>query len=270
MPEATGSKGGAQTVAPTGAQTVAPTGAQTVALITGASRGIGLATALMLARAGLAVAVGFRSDEAGAEEAVAKARSEGSEALAVRVDVQDEASIDSAFDRVESELGPIRVLVNNAGYTKDGLAIRYPTETWDTTVGTNLRGAFLCSRRALPGMLKARWGRIVNVASVAALRGNAGQSAYSASKAGMVGLTRSLAREVGSRGITVNAVCPGFVDTTMTAPQSEAIRRRYVDMTPAGRFGTAEEIAAVIIFLAGPEASYVNGAVIPVDGGLSA
>jgi len=142
--------------------------------------------------------------------------------------------------------------------------------TWDATLSTNLTGAFLCVRRALPAMLKARWGRIVNVASVAALMGNPGQAAYAASKAGMVGMTKSLAREVGGRGITVNAVCPGFVETAMTSETPEELKRRYLEMTPMRRFGTPEEIAAVIAFLARSEASYVNGAVIAVDGGLSA
>jgi 3-oxoacyl-[acyl-carrier protein] reductase len=243
---------------------------QTVALITGASRGIGHATALALAGRGMAVAVGYRSDPEGAEEAVAKARADGVEARAVPIDVREEPSIEEAFRSIERDLGPVRVLVNNAGYTKDGLAIKYRTESWDATLRINLTGAFLCCRRALPAMLKARWGRIVNVASAAALRGNAGQAAYSASKAGLVGMTKSLAREVGSRGITVNAVCPGFVATRMTEAQSEDIQRRYVEMTPAGRFGSAEEVASVIAFLAGGEASYVNGAVIAVDGGLTA
>jgi 3-oxoacyl-[acyl-carrier protein] reductase len=223
-----------------------------------------------LARAGLRVAVGYRSDADAAEEVVAKVAADGAEASAVPIDVQQEGSIDEAFGRIERELGPVRVLVNNAGFTKDGLAAKYGTATWDTTMSVNLRGPFLCSRRALPAMLKARWGRIVNVASVAALRGNAGQTAYTASKAGLAMLTRSLAREVGGRGITVNAVCPGFVETKMTEVQREETRRRYLDMTPVGRFGTPEEVAAVIAFLAGPEASYVNGAVITVDGGLSA
>jgi 3-oxoacyl-[acyl-carrier protein] reductase len=242
----------------------------TIALVTGASRGIGHAACLALARAGLSVAVGYRSDPEGAEEVVAKANSEGVRALAVPIDVRDETSVSEAFKRVEEELGPVRVLVNNAGFTRDGLAVKYTMENWDATLDTNLRGAFLCSRRALVAMLKARWGRIINVASAAAIRGNAGQTAYSASKAGLVGMTKSLAREVGGRGITVNAVCPGFVSTRMTEPQGEEIRRRYLEMTPAARFGTPEEVAAVIAFLAGPEAGYVNGATISVDGGLTA
>jgi 3-oxoacyl-[acyl-carrier protein] reductase len=242
----------------------------TVALVTGASRGIGRAAALALARAGLHVAVGYRSDADGAEEVVAKATADGAEAMAVPLDVEQESSIDEAFGRIEQQHGPVRVLVNNAGFTKDGLAAKYSTTTWDTTMNVNLRGPFLCSRRALPAMLKARWGRIVNVASVAAIRGNAGQTAYTASKAGVTMFTKSLAREVGGRGITVNAVCPGFVETRMTEVQSEEIRKRYLEMTPAGRFGTPEEVAAVIAFLAGGEAAYVNGAVITVDGGLSA
>jgi 3-oxoacyl-[acyl-carrier protein] reductase len=242
----------------------------TIALVTGASRGIGHASCLALARAGLAVAVGYRSDPEGAEEAVAKATSEGVRALAVIIDVRNEDSVEKAFKAVEGDLGPVRVLVNNAGFTRDGLAVKYSTENWNATLDTNLRGAFLCSRRAMAAMLKARWGRIINVASAAALRGNAGQAAYSASKAGLLGMTKSLARELGGRGITVNAVCPGFVATRMTEPQGEDIRQRYLEMTPTGRFGTAEEVAAVIAFLAGPEASYVNGATIAVDGGLTA
>jgi len=241
-----------------------------VAFISGASRGIGRAASLRLARTDLLVALGYRSDPDGAEEVVQKIASDDGRALAVAVDVTDEDSVAEAFDRVERDLGAVGVLVNNAGFTKDGLAVRYAVETWNTTVATNLTGAFLCSRRALPRMLKARWGRVVNVASAAAIRGNAGQTAYSASKAGLIGFTKSLAREVGSRGITVNVICPGFVETRMTQGTTGEMKMRYMEMTPTGRAGTPEEIAAVIAFLADAEASYVNGAVVPVDGGLTA
>jgi len=241
-----------------------------VAFVTGASRGIGRAVSEGLARAGLAVAVGYRSDPEGAEETAQKIVSDDGRAFALSVDVADEVSVAQAFEAIEGELGAVGVLVNNAGYTKDGLAVRYQVDTWDTTIDTNLKGAFLCARRALPSMLKSRWGRVVNVASAAALRGNAGQTAYSASKAGLVGFTKSLAREVGSRGITVNVVCPGFVETRLTETTPGEIKERYVEMTPAGRVGSPEEIAAVIVFLAGASASYVNGAVIPIDGGLTA
>jgi len=241
-----------------------------VAFITGASRGIGRAAALRLARSGLAIAVGYRSDQDSAEEVVQKIASEDGLALAVEIDVTDEGSVGDSFGHIERDLGPVVVLVNNAGFTKDGLAVRYAAETWNTTVAINLTGAFFCSRRALPRMLKARWGRVINVASAAAIRGNAGQTAYSASKAGMLGFTKSLAREVGSRGITVNVICPGFVETRMTEGTTGEAKERYMEMTPAGRAGTPEEIAAVIGFLSEADASYVNGAVIPVDGGLTA
>jgi 3-oxoacyl-[acyl-carrier protein] reductase len=242
----------------------------TVALVTGGSKGIGQAISLALARSGLTVAVGYRSDPEGAEETVAKARAEGGQANSVQLDVTDEESVGRAFGDLERGLAPAGVLVNNAGMNRNGLLVRYPTELWDGTIAVNLRGAFLCTRRALMPMIKARWGRIVNIASIAGLKGNAGQAAYSASKAGLIGLTRSLAREVGSRGITVNAVCPGFVETRMTEGTTGDWRQVFLEQTPAGRFGNPEEIAAAVEFLARPEASYVNGAVITVDGGLTA
>lgn len=242
----------------------------TAALVTGASRGIGEACSLALARSGLAVAVGYRTDPDGAEQVVAKARAEGGEATSVLIDVADEASVDRAFRTVEEDLGPVKVLVNNAGVNKNGLLLRYPTSLWDQTMDTNLRGTFLCSRRASQGMLRARWGRIINVSSAAALRGNKGQAAYAASKAGVIGMTRVLARELATRNVTVNAVLPGFVETVMTDPVVGEMRDLFIQATPAGRFGTPEEVAAVVEFLARPEASYVTGAIISVDGGLTA
>src|SRR5438067_1086149 len=184
-----------------------------IALVTGASKGIGRAIAGSLATAGAIVAVGYRSDPDGADAAAREIDAHGGRAAAVEIDVADEESVDAAFKRIETELGPVRILVNNAGLSRDGLIIRYPTESWDATIDTNLRGAFLCARRASHSMIRGRWGRIINMSSVAALRGNAGQAAYCASKAGLIGLTKALARELGGRGITTNAVCPGFVET---------------------------------------------------------
>jgi 3-oxoacyl-[acyl-carrier protein] reductase len=241
-----------------------------VAFVTGGSGGIGRACAQALAEAGLPVAVGYRSNELGAKEAVAAIEAAGGTAEALRVDVADEGEVGEAFDRVEKSLGDVSVLVNAAGISIDGLAVRYPTEDWKRTLDANLSGAFHCARRALRPMLRARWGRIVNVSSAVALRGNPGQAAYAASKAGLVGMTRSLAREVGGRGITVNAVCPGVIETEMTGDMPEAARERLIAETPAGRGGDPAEVAAMIRFLASEEAAYVNGAVIPVDGGLTA
>ena len=241
-----------------------------VAFVTGASRGIGRASAEALGQAGFAVAVGFRSDREGAEKAAARVDEGGGQGLAVPIDVTDENSIGEAFETVEGALGPVAILVNNAGLSRDGLAVRYPTEEFHRTIATNLTGAFLCARRSLHKMLSVRWGRIVNVASAVVLRGNAGQSVYAASKAGMVGMTRSLAREVGKRGVTVNAVCPGLIETDIAAALPPKARKALIGQTPAGRLGTVEEVASVVRFLASDEASYVNGAVIPVDGGLTA
>jgi 3-oxoacyl-[acyl-carrier protein] reductase len=242
----------------------------TVALVTGASKGIGRAVARALAGAGHTVAVGYRSDPSGAEDAAAEASAAGGRAVALAIDVADEASVEAAFKSVEEDLGSVGILVNNAGMSRDGLILKYPTEAWDATMDTNLRGAFLCARRAARGMARARWGRIVNVSSIAAIRGNAGQVAYCASKAGLLGLTRALARELGGRGVTTNAVCPGYVDTAMTSTTPEEMVQLYLQMTPAGRMGTLDEIAAVVVFLCSPQAAYVNGAVITVDGGLTA
>jgi 3-oxoacyl-[acyl-carrier protein] reductase len=241
-----------------------------VAVVTGGSRGIGRACAVALAGGGWRVAVGYRTSEAEAKEALEQVEAAGAEGMVVHLDVTDEASVAEAFREVQDGLGPVTGLVNNAGFSQDGLLLKYPVETFERTMNTNVRGAFLCSRQALRTMLRARWGRIVNMSSVIAFRGNAGQAAYAASKTALVGFTRSLAREVGSKGVTVNAVCPGLLDTEMTSHLDDRARAYYIDQTPVGRTAHLDEVSAVVRFLMSDEASYVNGAVIPVDGGLSA
>ncbi len=240
-----------------------------VAVVTGGSRGIGRACAIALAEGGWHVAVGYRTREADAKEALGAIEGAGGTGMAVHLDSLDENSVAEAFRAVTETLGDVTGLVNNAGFSQDGLLLKYPMERFDRTVDTNVRGAFLCCRSALRGMLRAKWGRIVNMSSAVALRGNAGQTAYGASKAALVGLTKSLAREVGAKDITVNAVCPGLLDTEMTAHLTDGARAYYLDQTPLGRTARAQEVAAVVRFLMSDEASYVNGAVVPVDGGLT-
>jgi 3-oxoacyl-[acyl-carrier protein] reductase len=241
-----------------------------VALITGASRGIGRATSVALAADGLTVACGYASDDAGAKETVRAVEEGGGTAAAFRADVAEEDQVADLFRSVAEWAEAPQVLVACAGVNRDGLAVKYPLAEWERTLAVNLTGTFLCIRTALPAMLKARWGRIVTVSSVTGLRGNAGQSAYAASKSGLLGLTRSIAREYGARGITANAVCPGFIDTEMTAGLADKAREALTREIPAGRTGTPEEAAAVIRFLVREDASYVNGAVMTADGGLTA
>jgi 3-oxoacyl-[acyl-carrier protein] reductase len=241
-----------------------------VALVTGGSGGIGRASAIALAEGGWTVAVGYRSGEAAAAETLTDVEDAGAKGMIVSLDVSDEASVGEAFRQVAADLGPVVGLVNCAGVSRDGLAVKFPAREFDRTMATNVRGGFLCCRAALRSMLRERWGRIVNVSSAVALRGNAGQAVYAASKAALLGMSRSLAREVGARGITVNVICPGYVETGMTAEISEEARRALVGNTPVGRPARLEEVAAVVRFLCSDEASYVNGAVVAVDGGLTA
>lgn len=241
-----------------------------VALVTGASGGIGRATALALAGDGLRVACGYHSDDAGAKETVRLIEEAGGTATSVGADVADEVDVKEMFDQIRSWSSPPMILVNNAGVNRDGLTVKYPRADFERILEVNVTGSFLCSRAALSGMMRARWGRIVMVSSVLGLRGNAGQAAYSASKSALLGLSRSLAREYGSRGITVNAVCPGYIHTDMTASLSQKARGRLLDEIPAGRLGTLDEVAAAIRFLVGERASYVNGAVLSIDGGMTA
>ena len=246
------------------------TGHKRIAVVTGGSRGIGRACALSLAEAGWSVAVGYRTSEPDAKETVEAIEDAGGAGIAVRLDTTHEASVAEAFRQVTESLGGVTGLVNNAGLSQDGLLLKYNFETFDRVMATNVRGSFLCSQAALRGMLRAKWGRMVNMSSAVALRGNAGQTVYAATKTALVGMTKSLAREVGAKGITVNAVCPGLADTEMTSHLSDAARAVYVDQTPLGRTATLQEIANVVRFLMSDEASYVNGAVLPVDGGLTA
>jgi 3-oxoacyl-[acyl-carrier protein] reductase len=239
------------------------------ALVTGASRGIGAATAKALAGDGWAVAVNYRSGAEQAEQVVGEITGAGGRAIAVQGDVSDPEAADAIFSAAEEQLGgPVLVLVNNAGVTADNLSPALSDDEWDRVVSTNLTGAFRLTRRALRPMLRARYGRIVNVASVVGLRANPGQANYAAAKAGLVGLTKTVAAEVARRGVTVNAVAPGFIATEMTAALGDD--NEMLAHVPARRAGTPEEVAACVRFLASEDAGYVTGTTLTVDGGLSA
>jgi 3-oxoacyl-[acyl-carrier protein] reductase len=236
------------------------------AIVTGSARGIGAATVSALAAEGWPVVVNYRSDAKSAEALASEISAAGGRALALPADLGDPEQVEALFERAEGELGPVLVLVNNAGVRADGLAPQLDAEAWDTVLDTNLSAAFRTTRRALRPMLRARFGRIVNVASVVGPRANAGQANYAASKAGLIGMTRTVAVEVARRGITVNAVAPGLVETQLT----EGVANGLADEIPARRTGTPEEVAACVRFLASDEAAYVTGTVLTVDGGLSA
>ncbi|MGQ9825147.1 MAG: 3-oxoacyl-[acyl-carrier-protein] reductase [Desulfotomaculales bacterium] len=238
------------------------------ALVTGASRGIGRAVALALAKAGADVAVNFNSQSEAAEEVVAKIRELGRQSVCFQANVADPKEVSEMVNFAQKELGQIDILVNNAGVARDNLVMLLKDEDWDATLETNLRGAFNCTRAVARHMLKARWGRIINISSVVGLMGNAGQANYAASKGGLIAFTKSVARELGSRNITVNAVAPGVIATEMTGALPAAAKERMLAQIALGRLGQPEEVASVVVFLASEAASYITGQVIVVDGGM--
>lgn len=237
------------------------------ALVTGASRGIGRAIALKLASAGAKIVVASNEPENN-EKVVAEIAAAGGQAFPVFVNMMSQDSIKEAFGTALKQAGKIDILVNNAGVTKDGLAVRMKKEDWDFVIAINLTGAFFAAQQVLQGMMKERWGRIVNIASVVGLSGNAGQANYVASKAGIIGLTKTLAQEVGSRNITVNAVAPGFIETDMTAVLPQEVKDAMLSRIPLKRGGKPEDVAAAVKFLASDDAAYITGHVISVNGGM--
>jgi 3-oxoacyl-[acyl-carrier protein] reductase len=238
-----------------------------VALVTGASQGIGRDTALALAEAGAKVAVAARTEEK-LTALVSEIAAAGGEAFAVKMDVADAEQVKAGFKQVLEKFGRLDILVNNAAITRDGLAMRMKSDDWDAVIRTNLTGAHLCIQQVLPTMMKARAGRIINIASVVAQMGNAGQSNYVAAKAGLIGLTKAIAIEISSRNITVNAVAPGFIETPMTDVLDDKVKEELKTRIPLGRMGSARDVAAAIVFLASDEAGYITGHVLDVNGGL--
>jgi len=240
-----------------------------VALVTGGSRGIGRAIALELAATGAAVAVNYATRSDAADQVVKEISEVGGRAFAVGADVSQPDAVAAMFERITDELGPVDILVNNAGITRDDLLLRLSVDAWDEVIAVNLRSAYLTSKAALRSMLRARWGRIISVSSVAGVAGNPGQTNYAASKAGLIGFSKSLAKEVGSRGITVNVVAPGFVETDMTEALGEGVVEAAAASTSVGRLGTPAEIASAVGYLASEQSSYITGQVLVVDGGLA-
>lgn len=239
------------------------------AVVTGGSRGIGRAICLELAQGGANVVLCYAGNADAAEETVSACQELGAKALAVRCDVADSAQVQMLMDTAVQTFGGVHILVNNAGITRDNLLLRMSEEDFDAVIDTNLKGTFLCMKAASRTMMRQHYGRIVSISSVVGLRGNAGQMNYAASKAGIIGLTKSMAKELASRGITANAVAPGFIDTDMTAVLTETTRNALLPTIPAGHLGTPEDVAKAVAFLASEDAAYITGQVLAVDGGMA-
>lgn len=239
-----------------------------VALITGGSRGIGKAIALELAKNGVNIAINYNSNEARAKEVIEEAKSYGVKAIAIKANVAIGEDVEQMIKQVEEELETIDILVNNAGVTRDNLLIRMKEEDWDEVMDTNLKGTFLCTKAIARSMMKKRYGKIINIASVVGVMGNAGQGNYSASKAGVIGFTKSMAKELASRGIRVNAIAPGFIQTDMTDVLSEDVKEAMLKAIPLNSLGDPKDIANLVVFLSSESSDYITGQVINVDGGM--
>ena len=243
--------------------------ARRLALVTGGSRGIGRAIALTLGKNGCDVAVNYNASAEAAEALCGELAELGARASAFRADVSDRTQVEALFKAVEAGMGPVEILVNNAGITRDNLLMRMKCEEWDAVLAANLSSAFYCTQSAIRGMAKARWGRIVSIASVVGLVGNAGQANYSASKAGLIGFSRSVAREYATRGVTVNVVAPGFIGTDMTGVLKEQVKEAILGQIPLGSMGSPDDVARAVAFFASEESSYLTGQVLAVDGGMT-
>lgn len=239
-----------------------------VALVTGGGRGIGRAIAARFANGGAKVAISYRANDAAAEETANVIREKGAECELFKGDVATPEDVEALVKGIGEAFGPVEILVNNAGTTRDNILLRMKDAEFDEVLATNLKGTYLCTRAVLRGMVRARWGRIVNVSSVVGLLGNAGQANYAASKAGIIGFTKSVAREVAGRSITVNAVAPGYVETELTGSLPESIKEQILGQVPVGRFGELKEVAEVVAFLASDSAAYITGQTLAVDGGM--
>jgi 3-oxoacyl-[acyl-carrier protein] reductase len=239
-----------------------------IALVTGGSRGIGRAITLELAKEGVKIAVNYRSREKEAEEVVEAVAATGGEAMAIAADVTQGVQVEAMVKQINDSWGGIDILVNNAGIIHDSLLMRMTEEVWDSVIDTNLKGAYHCTKAALRSMVRERWGRIINVVSVAGIEGNFGQSNYAASKGGLIAFTRSIAKEVAARNITVNAVAPGFIDTEIVAGITPEFRKLIISRIPLGAFGQVEDVASMVAFLASEKGKYITGEVIRVDGGI--